>query len=99
MIHTAEINSQSSEKTKDDWRNYDDFDKTLYKKAILPKDIKEKLMKIMDNLDLKFGCVDLILTPQDEYFFLEVNPNGRWWWIQQLTGMNIAKDIATYLTE
>jgi len=31
----------------------------------------------MRNLDLTFGCIDMILTPEGNYVFLEVNPNGQ----------------------
>jgi glutathione synthase/RimK-type ligase-like ATP-grasp enzyme len=51
----------------------------------------------MEIMRLEFGAIDLIQTPDNEIFFLEVNPNGRWWWIEELTGMTIAKDIAHYL--
>ncbi len=97
-VHVAEIYSQMSDKTKDDWRQYDDFEKTPYKESILPTDISERLIKLMKLMNLEFGAVDLIKTPADEFVFLEINPNGRWWWIQELTGMNIAKSIASYLS-
>jgi len=97
-LHVAEIFSQRSEKTKHDWRRYDDFKKTPYKKSKVPKNIEESLLKLMTKMKLKFGAADLIRTPKDDYIFLEINPNGRWWWIQELTGMNIAKDIALHLS-
>ena len=96
-IHSAEIHSQQSSKTKYDWRNYDDFSKTPYIKSELPNEISTKLFKTMKKFNLNFGACDLIKTPEDEFVFLEINPNGRWWWIQELTGMNIASDIAKYL--
>ena len=99
IFHTAEIYSQMSEKTKHDWRNYDDFEKTPYKSSDIPNNLKESLLKLMEKMNLKFGSVDLIKTPDGEYIFLEINPNGRWWWIQELTGMNIAKDIALKLIQ
>ena len=98
VIHSAEIYSQKSEKTKHDWRHYDDFKKTPYIKSDLPKNISKKLLKLMKLMKLEFGAADLIRTPDDEYVFLEINPNGRWWWIQELTGMSIAKDIAHHLS-
>ncbi len=98
-LHAAEIHSQSSEKTKHDWRNYDDFSKTPYVKANLPGDVSKKLLELMKTMNLEFGAADLIRTPSDEFVFLEINPNGRWWWIQELTGMNIAKDIAINLSK
>lgn len=97
-INSAEIFSQKSTKTMHDWRKYDDFEKTPYHIAKLPDSIEEQLLKLMKKMGLKFGGVDLIRTPSDDFIFLEVNPNGRWWWIQELTGMNIAKDIADYLS-
>lgn len=33
-------------------------------------------------LHLNFGCFDFIVTPKDEYVFLECNPNGQWGWIE-----------------
>ena len=96
-IHSVEIHSQKSEKTKHDWRHYDDFKKTPYISQELPDEINSKLLQMMKKMGLKFGAADIIRTPDDEYYFLEINPNGRWWWIQELTGINIAKDIASYL--
>ena len=96
-IHSAEIYSQKSEKTKYDWRNYDDFSKTPYVESKLPEEISEKLLKTMKKFNLNFGACDLIRTPNDEFVFLEINPNGRWWWIQELTKMEISKSIAKFL--
>jgi glutathione synthase/RimK-type ligase-like ATP-grasp enzyme len=98
-LHSAEIHSQNSEKTKHDWRHYDDFKKTPYEQKVLPKKIAKSLLRLMKLMNLQFGAVDLIKTPDDNFVFLEVNPNGRWWWIQELTGMNIAKDIALFLSK
>ena len=56
-------------------------------------------MKLVKSMNLKFGAADLIRTPSNKYVFLEVNSNGRWWWIQELTGVNIAKDIAHALSK
>jgi hypothetical protein len=39
----------------------------------------------------------MVLTPEDEYVFLEVNPNGAWDFIQDMTGLPIATAIAELL--
>jgi len=98
-IHAVEIHSQNSPKTKHDWRQYDDFRKTPYVPADLPAEVSGKLRQVMKGAKLEFGGCDLIRTPDDEYVFLEVNPNGRWWWIQELTGVNMAKDVALHLAQ
>lgn len=39
----------------------------------------------------------MIVTPQDEYVFLEINPNGQWLWIERLTNLPISEIIADTL--
>ncbi len=50
-------------------------------------------MRLMKALKINFGAIDMILTPEGEYVFLEVNPNGQWGWIEKLTGMPISQVI------
>jgi glutathione synthase/RimK-type ligase-like ATP-grasp enzyme len=96
-IHAVEIDSQRSKRTLHDWRGYRRDDEISYAKTSLPKNIETKLLRLMETMNLKFGAIDLIKTHNDDLVFLEVNPVGRWLWIQQITGINIAKDIALFL--
>jgi hypothetical protein len=41
--------------------------------------------------------MDLILTPNGDYYFLEVNPTGQYGWIEELTNMPISKTFANSL--
>ena len=50
----------------------------------LPQDIRDRCVLLVSQLGLTFGAIDLILTPSNEYYFLEINPNGQWAWLQQL---------------
>jgi len=94
--HTCAIYSQDSERTKDDWRRYD-FDKVRHEKFDLPDEIKTNLFKLMRKCNLTFGAVDMVLTPDGEYVFLEVNPSGQFGWIENLTGLPISQSIAEIL--
>jgi len=51
----------------------------------------------MQQLNLSFGAFDFILTPDDEYVFLEVNSSGQWGWIEDITKMPISETIANTL--
>jgi glutathione synthase/RimK-type ligase-like ATP-grasp enzyme len=53
----------------------------------------------MHKLGLNFGAVDMILTPDGRYVFLEINPNGQWGWVEDLTGMPISEEIIGLLTQ
>ena len=96
QIFACAIHSQESERTKHDWRRYD-FEKVKHEPYQLPPELEKKLLQLMDVWGLSFGAIDMILTPDDRYVFLEINPNGQWGWIEQLTGMPISLAIAELL--
>ena len=82
-VFAAEIHSQSVNDAKIDWRKVD----SRYIKHIphqLPLDLESKCVSLVKKMGLSFGAIDLILTPEGDYVFLEINPNGQWAWIQQL---------------
>lgn len=102
-IFACKIDSQATENEdiKLDWRNYhqeDDSGKTLPHSIIkLPEKIENACLEIMKNYNLNYGAIDLIVTPDDEYYFLEINPSGNYGWIEQLTGAPISETISEYL--
>jgi hypothetical protein len=63
----------------------------------LPGDVEERLLHLMDRMDLKFGAVDFRVTPDGEHVFLEVNPAGEFLFISQRTGQPIPEAIAAAL--
>ena len=95
-VFACAIYSQESDRTREDWRRYD-LPNTPHKIFALPGDIEDKCVLLVKELGLSFGCIDLIVTPNDEYVFLEINPNGQWLWIEQLTGLPITRSIAELL--
>ena len=96
LCFAAKIDSQASSKTRVDWRRYD-FANVNHEAFALPKDIQQKCIQLISSMDLVFGAIDMIVTPDGEYYFLEVNANGQWAWIQLLTGQDIASAIADTL--
>jgi len=97
-IFATEIDSQSSERSRVDWRHYD-IENTPYRKVDIPATLAEKLLALLDIYSLSFGCIDMVLTPAGEYVFLELNPNGQWQWIEMLTGQPISERIAIFLSQ
>lgn len=96
QIFACEIHSQDSEKTKIDWRHYD-FANVKHAAHKLPKHIEKKLLKFMEIRGLNYGCFDLILTPEDRYVFIEINPSGEYLWIEEFANLPISKAIADLL--
>lgn len=60
--------------------------------------IAARTRTVVKTLGLNFGAVDLIETPNGEIVFLEVNPNGQWLWIEQITGARMTQAMTELLT-
>ncbi|HNP66286.1 MAG TPA: hypothetical protein PKH16_00140 [Aequorivita sp.] len=92
-VFASAVHSQDHENTKYDWRK----EKLDFHPAQLPKKISDKCITLLRELNIKFGAIDLIKTPDDNYVFLEVNPNGQWAWIEMQTGQKISDEIIKFL--
>lgn len=97
-IFSCEIDSQANEESKYDWRRSSKIFSVPHKIINLPFSLEKKYIRLIKEMGLLFGAIDVIKTPEDKYVFLEVNPNGQWLWIEQLTGAKISKAIADLLS-
>ena len=96
-VFAAEIDSQSSRLTAQDWRHYEGL-ATSYLPHHLPDDIAEGCRRLVAALGLSFGAIDLILTPAGQYVFLELNVGGEWGWVEETTGLPIGDAVANWLS-
>lgn len=100
-IFPAKIYSQDDQSTATDWRKkpkLNDFEVKI-EATELPEELKNKILVFMKKMNLRFGCLDFIVTPLNEYVFLEVNPSGQWYFVQTKTHLQIANAIADLLSE
>ena len=95
-VFPAEIRSQETNHTRHDWRRYDHL-KTGYAPHELPADIGRKCVQLVKDLGLNYGALDMIVTPDGRYVFLEVNPQGQCQWIEELTGLPINEALCDLL--
>ncbi len=95
-LFACKIDSQKSEKTQSDWRRYD-FDNVPHSPFKLPSEIEKFCYSLLKTLNLSFGAIDMIVTPENDYVFLEINPNGQWGWIEKITGIPISDSIVNLL--
>ncbi len=98
--YSMAIFSQSNENTKIDFRNYDWEKPNRNVPYKLPKRIEYKIKKFMDKIGLRTGSIDLIVTPDFEFVFLEVNPVGQYGMVSVPCNYNldllIAQEIVNY---
>ncbi|MET8046496.1 MULTISPECIES: MvdC/MvdD family ATP grasp protein [unclassified Streptosporangium] len=96
QVFTVEIHSQGSRMTREDFRHYEgNF--TEYAVHDLPKDVERRCVELVRSLNLAFGCIDVIVTPEGEYVYLELNPNGQWGWLEEFTDLRISDAVADWL--
>lgn len=77
-----------------DWRL--EKDSLDYSEIKIPYKIENKCIKLLKELDLKFGAIDLVIYGED-YYFIEINPTGEWSWLMSHTDLAIDKTIAELL--
>jgi hypothetical protein len=97
-VFAAEIHSQASNHARTDWRKYDHAN-VSHGVHELPEALQRNCVALVRKLGLRYGAIDLILTPDGRYVFLEVNPNGEYGWIEDATSLPISAAIADHLAE
>jgi hypothetical protein len=96
QVFAAEIHSQSSNRSRFDWRRYD-LHSTPHRVHQLPEKVAQQCVDLVARSRLVYATIDLILTPDERYVFLELNSAGEYGWIESLTGLPISEAIADYL--
>lgn len=78
-----------------DWRKKGA--RNIYAITEIPTEIEMSCLKMLRDFDLTFGAFDFIVNTSNEWFFLEINPNGQWLWLEQELHLDISKEIVQYL--
>lgn len=92
------IFSQNDEKTKIDFRNYNDEKPNRNVPFELPEEIKNKVKSFLKQKQMNQGSIDFIVTPENKFVFLEINPQGQLDWVSKNCNYYIEKHIAEQLT-
>lgn len=80
-----------------DWR-YGHIDNTFTAEATVIDDgLRKKCLQLTRHFDLHYGAIDLIVDKEGTVWFLEINPNGQWAFIEEATGQPIGKAMAKLL--
>ena len=94
QFYSMAIFSQFNQITKIDYRNGNKMRLNRNVPYILPDEITEKLKLLMLKMNLNSGSIDMIVTPEDEYVFLEVNPTGQFGWVSENCNYYLEEKIA-----
>lgn len=95
-VWSTAIFSQNDNRTKIDFRKYNDEKPNRKVPYNLPKNIEQKIHLLMQSLDLNSGSLDFI-KKDSKYYFLEVNPVGQFLGMSVMCNYLLEKEIADYL--
>jgi glutathione synthase/RimK-type ligase-like ATP-grasp enzyme len=93
-VFGAVVYSQTDMDTVVDWRRK----KLQFLKYDVPEDLRNKCIGMLKALGISFGAFDFIRSKSGKYYFLEVNPNGQWVWIENDTRQPISESIINFLS-
>jgi MvdD family ATP-grasp ribosomal peptide maturase len=96
-VMSASINSRSSERAAYDWRRDGLRMIQDWQPYELPREVEEKILRLMDYFVLNYGAIDIIVTPDGRHVFLEINPVGEFFWLERCPGLPISDAIADVL--
>lgn len=89
------IESQAEPRAEVDWRRHEG---TLpHAVEQLPSDVAGRCVELTHSYGLRFSAIDLVRDPHGDYWFLELNVNGQWAWVEQLTGLPLRARLADEL--
>lgn len=98
-LYPMAIFSQLDDQTSLDFRHYNRDKPNRYVPYNLPKTISAKIRKLMTSLQLDTGSIDFVVTDDNRYVFLEVNPVGQFGMTSFPCNYYLEKKIADYLTK
>ena len=95
--YSMAIFSQNDEQTKIDFRKYNMDKPNRFVPYKIPSDIEDKIKKLMNELGLLTGSLDIIKSINNEYVFLEINPAGQFGMMSEPCNYFLEKEVAKLL--
>lgn len=95
-LFTAAIHSQEDPRTKVDFRRFDvDIP---YRKFRLPAEVEQRCVEFVHSYGLTYSALDLILTPDQRFVFIENNPVGQFMFVERMVPeLRMTKAVAAAL--
>lgn len=94
-MYAVRIDSQRESSARIDWRR--STRPLRIEPAALPVSVQSSLLDLLSHLGLSFAAIDLAEDTDGNLWFLEVNPNGQWGWIEQEIGLPLSDGLAELL--
>ena len=95
--HAMAIFSQADPQTRTDFRRYNRERPNRTVPYSLSPSTKERIDRLMSDLELETGSLDLLQTPDGREVFLEINPVGQFGMVSKPCNYGLEKKVAQLL--
>jgi len=93
-FYSMAIFSQNDAKTKVDFRNYNSDIPNRKVPFKLDQEQESKLKLLMETININCGSIDMIVTKDNSFYFLEVNPIGQFGMLSKPCNYSLEKIIS-----
>jgi hypothetical protein len=96
-IFAAKLLSQQTKGGRLDWRKA--YDELRMEPCDVPQQVTDQCIGMMNALGIVFGCFDFIVTPADQYVFLEVNEMGQFLFVEHYADLPLLDAFSEFLLQ
>jgi glutathione synthase/RimK-type ligase-like ATP-grasp enzyme len=86
QVFAAAVDSQAVPAARTDWRKAGRELLRAWTPYALPDEVTRRLRQLTERLGLAYGAADFVVTPDGRHVFLEINPAGEWFWLDDVFG-------------
>lgn len=97
IFYSMAIFSQNDNKTRVDFRNYNRQKGNRNVPYQLPINIESSLREIVKDLNLKTCSIDMIVSKDEKYYFLEVNPVGQFGMVSKPCNYYLEEQMSLFI--
>jgi ATP-GRASP peptide maturase of grasp-with-spasm system len=98
-FYSMAIQSQDHPQTKIDFRKYLAQNSNRHLTFKIPLDIQQKLIKLMNKIELETASIDMVFTKDGRFVFLEANPIGQFGMTSKPCNYFLEREVALALIQ
>ncbi|MGJ3231908.1 MAG: hypothetical protein ACFE0P_08925 [Oceanicaulis sp.] len=91
------VDSQAARFTSTDWRHGASV--LDWSPCAAPPGVLDAVQAFLERFELFYGSFDFIVTPQEEWVFLECNRDGQWAWLDRMVDHALSNGLADAIAE
>lgn len=86
-LQAVELTAADNDEPRLDIRRNNMTD-VVYRRTVLPRSIESSIRRVLRSYGLRFAAIDMLRDFRGKYYFLEINPNGQWAWLDMAGATN-----------